>query len=515
MNNETRFIIAVDIGTTSIRACNYDQECRLQFFTQRPISIIYSNSEKNRLLAEIDPDRLWSDFKHLVNEAIRKLPDPTQLAGLALCCQRNTFISWNAETLRPCHRLICWKDERAAGKCTMWNRSKLIKLINLSGKIGYFFTRSERFKAARVFKFVNAMVTHRFLATLETNDHMKELLANNQLRLGTMDTWLQLQMSNGRSCATDASSASSTGLFDPFTFDWGHAILKLVRFPAEILPEVKPTAGVEWGMIDKSIFGFEIPLLCSVADSQAAVYGTNCLSNSMVKISLGTGAFVNVVTDEPHSGFSGIYPLVGWSLPDDTTFVVEARANDTATCINWAQSVGLFEDFKEASNFDNTPPQSSLCFIPAFNGIQTPYEDNESCAAFMAIRPSTTKRQMLRALLESIVFTIKQIWDQLETQKLAPKHPTIRLCGGVSKNDFICQNIANAIGKRVERVSEPEFSSAKGAALLAGLTAGMWNTDNMNELVKIDRSFDPIPDRQMNLRYKTWLKAVQRCLQFY
>ncbi|KAI6244134.1 hypothetical protein M3Y99_00084300 [Aphelenchoides fujianensis] len=515
MSAKRRFIIAVDIGTTSMRACVYDHECRLEFFTQRPVSVEYNQSEEGRLLVEMDPDRLWADFKQLVEEAIDRLADRSLLAGLCLCCQRNTFISWDRETLQPVHPLITWKDERAAAQCKAWNKSAVIKVLRLlrfilrtalafrpstgAGRSPTSSREAERFNAAKVFKFVNAMVTHRFLATLqEVSVSSGSCWPRIALCLGTMDSWLQMKLTSGRSWATDASNASSTGLYDPFLQDWGHAILRLVGFPSSVLPELKPTAGQELGTIDEKIFGMEIPILCSVADSQAAAFGSNCLSPAEVKISLGTGTFVNVVTNRPHAAFTGVYPLVGWTLPDRTTFVVEARANDTATSINWALSVGLCASVEEASNFDDTPAQFGLCFVPAFNGIQTPHEDNAACAAFLGIGPKTSKRQMLRALVESIAFSVKQIWDELEEQKLAPKAPTVRLCGGP-----------------VERMVEPEFCSAKGAALLGGLTAGMWTLDDVHELVAVDRRFDPRAVEGLDARYVQWKKAVKRCLEYY
>lgn len=131
-----------------------------------------------------------------------------------------------------------------------------------------------------------------------------------------------------------------------------------------------------------------------MGDSQAGIIGAGCLNEGMVKISLGTGTFFNIVSNKPYASLGGVYPLIGWSLPDKRSYTIESRANDTATPINWALSMSLCDKIEDTSNYTNEDAQPGLCFIPSFSGTQTPVEDNNACAGFLGLRPHTTKKQM-------------------------------------------------------------------------------------------------------------------------
>ena len=118
------------------------------------------------------------------------------------------------------------------------------------------------------------------------------------------------------------------------------------------------------------------------------------------------------------------------------------------------------------------------------------------------------------AVIESVAFKIKQIWDTFGSQHLCPNRPIIRICGGVSKNDFVCQQISSLIGHPVERIDEPDFCSARGTALLSGLSAGkalnlsvheilvgLWTFDDIAKSEKINKRFEPKANFDMS-RYK-------------
>lgn len=356
---------------------------------------------------------------------------PTYILSCGICTQRNTFCSWNKETLEPCHRLVTWKDMRAKNTCKEWNNSFTVKSLNALGKFAYFFTRSERFKAATMFQFLNTMVTQRFLVTFERNPTMKALFDSGKLAFGCIDTWLLSKLSNGKYYLSEASCASSTGLFDPFTNDWGYTILKLIRFPTSLLPSLTDTVAEGKNIIiaDESIFGFPLKIGSVIADQQAAVLGAGCLTRGSVKISLGTGTFLDLNTGSlPHASMNGLYPLIGWRIQNSPTFVAEGKSDDTATLLNWALSIGLCSEVAETSTIAHlTPAEANLHFVPAFGGIATPLNDDNACSAFLGIRPETSKEQMIRAILEAIAFRVYQIWQTLENEVIFEIGNTVRL----------------------------------------------------------------------------------------
>lgn len=237
-----------------------------------------------------------------------------------------------------------------------------------------------------------------------------------------------------------------------------------------------------------------------------------------VAISLGTGSFVDVNTGAtPHSSLRGLYPLVGWKLPDSVKFVAEGCSQDTALILNWAKSIGLFTDVAETSHMAESCSNSGLHFIPAFSGIQTPVNDDAACCGFLGIRPDTTKAQMVRAILESVAFRVYQIWRTVHDEIDLSCTSFVRCCGGVSANDFVCQTISTLISLPLHRIDSPSFASARGIAMMAGITCGMWDKDDLHEFVDVEKIFVPqISDRwKMLENFKKWEAAMQRCLHFY
>uniref|UniRef100_A0A915Q4C5 Carbohydrate kinase FGGY C-terminal domain-containing protein n=1 Tax=Setaria digitata TaxID=48799 RepID=A0A915Q4C5_9BILA len=128
-----------------------------------------------------------------------------------------------------------------------------------------------------------------------------------------------------------------------------------------------------------------------------------------------------------------------------------------------------------------------LYFIPAFFGIQTPVNDDTACCGFLGIRPDTTKEQMVRAILESIAFRVYQIWKTALDEIGPCSTGFVRCCGGVSMNDFICQTVSTLVKLPFQRISSPDFASACGVAMMAGITCGLWNKDDLSDLIDIEK----------------------------
>ncbi|KAK6112565.1 FGGY of carbohydrate kinases N-terminal domain family protein [Brugia pahangi] len=514
-------IIAIDIGTTAIKACLYDSRCRLVSYSKESISVQFKGATEDGLRAEIDPDILWNQLVTLVSELLNKTNrDARAVVGMGISCQRNTFICWNnfRENGKPCHRLVTWKDCRAREECKKWNNSWSIKAINLIGYILHKLTRSARCMAARIFSFLNAMVTHRFLVTLAENAEMQRLLKQGKLAFGCLDTWLIYKLSGGVVCVSEPSNASSTGLFDPYTMEWGYSLLQFLSFPTSVLPRLSFSAGVTLAVTDKKLFGAPIIVAAAAGDQQSALFACGCWIENNIVVSLGTGSFVDVNTGaSPHSSLKGLYPLVGWKFPNSVKFVAEGCSQDTAIILRWAESIGLFEDIGVTSRMAQSCSISGLYFIPAFFGIQTPLNDDTACCGFLGIRPDTTKEQMVRAMLESIAFRIYQIWKTVNDEIGTCSTEFVRCCGGVSMNDFICQTISTLIRLPLQRITSPSFASACGVAMMAGITCGLWKKDDLDDLIDIEKTF--VPDFSIRKRllhdFKKWEAAMQRCLHFY
>uniref|UniRef100_A0AC34RSZ2 Glycerol kinase n=1 Tax=Panagrolaimus sp. JU765 TaxID=591449 RepID=A0AC34RSZ2_9BILA len=510
----TARILAVDIGTSSIRVCIFDAELRLLWSKSRPIILEY-RLEGHSMLCEMDPEKLWDDF------CLEEAGGSSNVLSCGICMQRNTFISWNKETLEPCHQLIVWNDCRGKDLCLDWNKSWTVKLLNAAGRAAHFLTHWERFKAAKMFRFLSAMVAPRFTVTLEKNPQMKKLLEEKKLALGCLDTWLLSKLTKGAMFAAEASCASSTGLFDPYLNDWGYTILKLIGFPVQVLPCLIDSTfqGQAVALCDSSIFGFPLQIGGMIGDQQSAVFGAGCRHKGSVKISLGTGTFVDLITgSKPHASMHGLYPLVAWRIENQPVYIAEGKSDDTGTLISWALKVGLCNSVTEMDPLArNAQPASGLFFVPAFGGIQTPINDDNACCAFIGLRADTTKAQMIRAILEAISFRVYQIWLALEEEIEYQIGTNVNVCGGVANNNFIVEMIATLIGKRVEKNTDCEFTAAKGAAMLGAISVGIMKPEESSKFVKIDRFIEPDWKSRPTIleKFNGWSKALNRCLNFY
>ncbi|KHJ99632.1 carbohydrate kinase, FGGY family protein [Oesophagostomum dentatum] len=354
--------------------------------------------------------------------------------------------------------------------------------------------------AARMLKFLSAMVSHRVMVTIEQSEVLQDLLSKDQLGFGCLDTWLLLKLTDGKVHVAEASNYSSSGMFDPFLNDYNRVILRIIRFPMVILPPLVDSAdSTPLGYVSQRFFSKTIP-----------IYAV---------ISLGTGTFVDLNTGSSiHASMNGLYPLVGWRIKNKPTFVAEGNDHDTAVVLKWAQSIGLFSNVSETADMARSVPNSNgVLFVPAFGGLQTPINDDTACCGFLGFRPDTTKAHMVRAILESIAFRVYQIFETMRDEVHILDKPRIRICGGVAANDFICETIATLTDSEIHRMKDGGFVASRGAALLAGYAQGLWDQSELEYMIDVDHCFFPSEENSSEVRkaYELWLKAVQRCSRFY
>ncbi|RWS05596.1 putative glycerol kinase 5-like protein [Dinothrombium tinctorium] len=427
---DEQFILALDIGTTNIRAHVYNKFASIVGEASESIEII-SNEPG---CAEIDPDSLWNSV------------------------------------LKVCHNSV------------------------------------------------KRMVVMRLLWILQNYIDIRKIAFDGKALYGTMDTWLVWKFTGGAVHATDPSNASTSGLFDPFELKWSPIIFSLFAIPESILPEVRDTNG-DFGSTLPSLFDISIPIKTVIADQPAATFGECCFSIGDLKCTLGTGSFINLNTGHsPHSSFKGLYPVIGWKLRGEkAVYLVEGSAFDTGTAINWAQKIHLFNDVAESSAIAELAQNSGgVYFVPAFSGLQAPFNDPNAISSFFGISSSVEKPQLLRALLESIAFRAKQIYEiMIEECDVPPKN--FRVNGGVASNDFIVQLIADLTECEIQRSNHREMSSL-GAAFLAGLSCGFWkDTKELEALLQYQTIFKPRNNwvsKYKNI-VKNWERAVKRTMHWF
>ncbi|XP_051553087.1 putative glycerol kinase 5 isoform X1 [Myxocyprinus asiaticus] len=513
------FILSVDVGTTSVRCHVYDKSANIRGSCTAEVSLLYPQPG----WVEIDPEELWKGFVTVVKGAVQDSGlQMCQMEGLGISTQRATFMNWDRNTGKPFHNFITWQDLRAAELVRSWNRSCTMKMVHGVLKMLHFITRQKRFLAASLVVFTTQHVSLRLVWALNNIPQLRQAIEDGTCYFGTMDTWLLYKLTKGTVHATDYSNASATAIFDSYQLCWSGFLCSLLSIPLSILPSVQNTSH-NFGSSDPSIFGVPIPIMSVMADQQAAMFGECCFDTGDVKITMGTGTFMDINTgNKPHTSVAGLYPLVGWKIGADVVYLAEGNAAGTGAAIKWAQDLELFSNVKETEAIATSVEDSDgVYFVPSFSGLQAPLNDPKACASFMGLKPSTTKSHLVRAILESVAFRNKQLYDVMLRETRIPI-TKIRADGGVCTNDFIMQLTADLLGRKIARPTHYDMSCL-GAAFVAGLGTGFWrNQEELKKLQNTDQLF--LPQRckaegdkkgQYGDVLQSWEMALQRSMHWY
>lgn len=394
--------------------------------------------------------------------------------------------------------------------------------MNFGASMIYTVTRSSRFLAGSVLKLMNNQVTPRLLWTLENDWKLKEAVKKQDAIFGTLDSFLLYRLRQGREFRqvehiSEVTNCTATGLYDPFTLGWSTLADTLFNLKLHTFPKVVDDS-YEFGDIHESYFGVPVKIVGVMGDQPASMFGNCCFEEGSAKVTLGTGTFFNINTaGKCHASILGLYPLVSWDLRGrGVNYCVEGSSADTATVINWGKSIGLFDDPKETSSMAVSVDSSqNVFFIPAFSGLSAPINDFRAASGFIGVSADTTKNHLVRALLESIVFRVAQLLNA-SMKETDFQIKTLRIDGGVSNNDFICQTLADLCKITVERSRNTENTSL-GIAYLCAYNLRLKTFDELQGSYIIGKTFMPRPEchAPMLTTMKRWDDAVERFKRWY
>ena len=265
-----------------------------------------------------------------------------------------------------------------------------------------------------------------------------------------------------------------------------------------------------------------VPITAVMADQGASAFGTSCFDKGDMKVTLGTGTFLNMNTKEvPHCLFKGLWPLVSWKMKDDVDFFVEGHFYGTSASIEWGQHMGLYQHPNETSDIAFASKDiENLCFVPGFHGLQEPFNDPSAGCGLIGLKSEHGKKEITRAILESIAFGVKAIIERIEEQiDFAKDVKEIKVDGGISSNDFILQLIADLTEKSVIRMSSPDMSVI-GVAFMAGIHSNVWDNENkLKELLvntkRFSTSWSSHYLNKIHSRFNLWKKSCKRFENFY
>jgi glycerol kinase len=492
----TRYILAIDQGTTSSRAIVFTETGHIQGVSQQEFTQHYPESG----WVEHDPDAIWTS----VVDSCRKVLEKTGLkasdiSAAGITNQRETTIIWDRKTGKPIHNAIVWQDRRTAEYCESLTKEGREEFIN--GKTGLLI--DPYFSATKIRWLLNEVPGAR------------ERAERGELAFGTIDTFLLWRMTDGKSHCTDATNASRTMLFNIHTQEWDQELLDLFDVPASILPEVKDSSD-DFGSIRADLLGSEIPVYGVAGDQQAAIVGQACFREGMAKSTYGTGCFLLLNTGKKAlKSEHRLLTTVAYRLNGEPTYALEGSIFIAGATIQWLRD-GL-KLIKMADECEPLAEQTSLdhgvYLLPAFTGLGAPYWDPNARGAIFGLTRDTGIKEIVTAGLQAVCYQTKDLQKAMEKDGLRPI--ALRVDGGMVANNWVLQFLSDILGATVDRPETIE-TTALGVAYLAGLKAGIFaSTEEIEQMWQCDRRFSPTmtKERRDGL-YDGWVKAVNRLQSF-
>ena len=524
-------VVALDAGTTGVRALALRETGAVAGWVYKEFTQHFPRPG----WVEHDAEEIWQAAAAVLAELADELTEP--IAAIGITNQRETAVIWDKRTGEPLAPAIVWQDRRTAARCEELEENGHLPLIRETTGL----VLDPYFSATK------------FAWQLERCDTPCENLA-----LGTVDAWLLWQLTNGEVFATEASNASRTMLFDIRRREWSHDLCELFGVPMGALPEVLPSSGIfgytaesgsaEGGSAESgraksrtaassSPLGAGIPIAGIAGDQQAALFGQACFAPGDVKNTYGTGSFVlmnigdasvsklqSSPLSQSHGGsppvHEGLLTSVGWDLSsavgvaNSVAYVLEGAIFITGAAVQWLRDgLGMISEASELEGLALQCEDSGGCvLVPAFAGLASPWWDANAKGSIFGLTSAVGPPQLARAVIASMSYQTKDVVRAMEAAS-GHKLSSLRVDGGASAMNLLLQHQADSLGAKVLRPTMTE-TTARGAAWLAGLGAGVWaSLDELKDQWELDTEVSPASEGDPR-EEELWHRAVERTRAF-
>ncbi|MEI6338379.1 MAG: glycerol kinase GlpK [Verrucomicrobiota bacterium] len=487
-----KHLLALDQGTTSSRAIVYDERLRAVSSAQKEFTQHFPRLG----WVEHDATEIWQSVLETSRQAIEKA-GAADIAALGITNQRETIVLWDRKTGEPVAPAIVWQDRRTSEYMSGLREAGKEPLIQQ--KTGLLLD-----------PYFSASKLHWLLR--QVPDAIARA-ADGELATGTIDSWLIFNLTGGREHVTDVTNACRTMLMNIRTGDWDDELLALFAIPRAVLPRIAPTSG-HFGDTDPALFGKSIPICSAVGDQQSALFGQLCTTPGLVKCTYGTGCFLLMFTGTDLTPSNNrLLSTVAWKIGDaPLQYALEGSVFVGGAAIQWLRDgLKIIRTAPEVNELAGSVPDSGGVFlIPAFTGLGAPYWDSTARGTILGITRGTTAGHIARATLEGIAWQVTDLLAAMEKDS-GRRLTTLRVDGGASASDLLMHMQSDSLGVKVERPKNLE-TTALGAAMLAGLGAGLWkDADELAHIREVDRLFRPTTTKKdRSARLKQWRKAVKR-----
>jgi glycerol kinase len=493
--NMSRYILALDQGTTSSRAILFSHDGRVHGCAQREFGQFFSHPG----WVEHNPAEIWHSQLDVARQVMKESGiDATDIAAIGIANQRETTVVWDRRTGEAISNAIVWQDRRTAGICDALREAGHADLFQR--KTGLVL--DAYFSGTKV----------KWL--LDNMPGARDRAERGELAFGTVDSWLFSKLCGQH--VTDTSNASRTLIFNIHTLSWDDELLDILDIPHAILPEVVASSGII-GHSHAALFGSPLPIAGVAGDQQAATFGQACTAPGMAKNTYGTGCFMLMNTGaNAMTSHNNLGATVGWTFkkPGEqlTSYMLEGSVFMAGAVVQWLRDgLGIIDSASEVEALAaSVPDTDGVVFVPAFAGLGAPYWDAYARGTIIGMTRGTTKAHIARAALASIAYQTVDILDAMQNDSGILLHE-LRVDGGAARNDLLMQFQADILGVPVVRPVVTE-TTALGAAYLAGIAVGFWTSqEEVTAQWRMERRFEPgMGSDERVQRLRQWRRAVDR-----
>lgn len=488
---DQKYIIALDQGTTSTRSILFDKAGHIIKISQKELTQHYPQSG----WVEHDPNEIFEHQKQTLLslfESTRILPN--QVKAIGITNQRETTVVWDKNTGEPIYNAIVWLDNRTKSFCGNLKSKKLDQYI----KDNTGLVLDSYFSATKVQWILNNV------------PGAKEKAEAGELLFGTIDTWLIYKFSNGSKHVTDHTNASRTLLYNCKTLQWDDYLLSIFKIPKSMLPKVQASSS-NFGSI--KIKDVEIPIYGVAGDQQAALFGQGGFEAGVAKNTYGTGCFMLLNTGSNFvPSTHGLLTTIACSIEDEKIqYALEGSIFIGGASIQWLRDqLKLINEAKQTEEIcKSIPPLDDVYVVPAFAGLGAPYWDAQAKGAIYGLTLDTNKNHIIKATVEALAYQTMDVLKAME-KDCDFELKKLLVDGGASENGYLMQFQSDILNVLVDKPKMIEVT-ALGAALLAGIKAGVWSKKDINKLRKIDLVFTPLMENNVRKnKIAGWQDAVSR-----
>ena len=495
---DTKYVLAIDQGTTSTRAIVFDHSGQIVETGQIEHEQIFPRAG----WVEHNAEEIWKNTREVVGLALTRANlTYKDLAAVGITNQRETAVVWDRTTGKPVYNAIVWQDTRTQ---------------KIAEELGALGGGADRYKAKVGLPLATYFSGPKVKWILDNVEGAREKAEAGDLAFGNTDSWVLWNMTggvNGGVHVTDPTNASRTMLMNLDTLTWNEDIAKDMGIPMSMLPEIKSSSevyghGREGGMVPG------VPIAGILGDQQAATFGQACFEVGHAKNTYGTGNFMLINTGtEAIPSKNGLLTTVCYKIGDQpTVYALEGSIAVTGSLVQWLRdNLGIIKSAPEIEELAKTVDDNGgAYFVPAFSGLFAPYWRSDARGALVGLTRYVNKGHIARAALEATAFQTREVLDAMNADS-GVDLTELKVDGGMVQDELLMQFQADILGVTVIRPKVAE-TTALGAAYAAGIAVGFWNgeqdvIDNWAE----DKRWEPTMEAdERDRQYRLWKKAVTK-----